>query len=71
MKPSVSLEKYKEIIYGCDHQELHIEAKGFLDGGINEHNEAYAIALYGRLCMLGSWISALLGEEIEKWKESK
>lgn len=70
MKPIVTLDQYKEIISECDHQELHIETKGFLNGGINEYNQEYAFVLYNRLCICGSWLSALLGEELQKWKEN-
>lgn len=68
-KPNVPLEEYKNIIASADSPELHIEAKGFLNGGINEFNELYAIALYRQLVMCNSWLSALLGEELDKWKE--
>lgn len=67
--PVVSLDRYKDIIASADSQELHIEAKSYLHGGIDENNEKYAMALYERLVMSNSWLSALLGEELKKWKE--
>lgn len=70
-KPNVPLEEYKNIIASADGSELHIEAKGFLHGGINELNELYAIALYRQLVLRNSWLSALLGEELDKWKQQK
>lgn len=67
--PVVSLDRYKDIISASDNQELHMEAKSYLNGGINEENEMYAMALYEKLVLSNSWLSALLGEELEKWKE--
>lgn len=67
--PVVSLDRYKDIIASADSHELHIEAKSYLSGGIDKENEMYAMALYERLVMSNSWLSALLGEELKKWKE--
>lgn len=67
--PVVSLDRYKDIISSADNNELHIEVKSYLNGGIDEDNEMYAMTLYERLVMSNSWLSALLGEELKKWKE--
>ena len=69
--PVVSLERYKDIIASADRQELHIEVKSYLHGGIDENNEMYATALCERLVLSNSWLSVLLWEELKKWKEQQ